>query len=188
MPFLTSHFFKKTNELRVEIARKSALMLLYLFLPWSFLEYVQSKLFERLPIRENFHTRSRIASFREMMSDDREFDKWRTFPEQERRKCREKAREMFYHGYRNYMEHAFPLDELDPIGCKGRGPDVEKPDNININDVLGQRDSHYNQGAELKRKVLTKSCIFLDKFSKILMIGNKIRNFCGKYEIRKKIG
>ena len=52
---------------------------------------------------------------------------------------REKAKNMFYHGYNNYMENAFPLDELDPIGCKGRGPDVERPENININDVLGKR-------------------------------------------------
>lgn len=52
---------------------------------------------------------------------------------------REKAKNMFYHGYDNYMENAFPLDELDPIGCKGRGPDTEKPENININDVLGKR-------------------------------------------------
>ncbi len=32
---------------------------------------------------------------------------------------------------------AFPLDELDPIACKGRGPDRLDPENININDVLG---------------------------------------------------
>ena len=28
-------------------------------------------------------------------------------------------------------------DELDRIHCLGRGPDVANPDNININDVLG---------------------------------------------------
>jgi hypothetical protein len=35
------------------------------------------------------------------------------------------------------MKHAFPLDELNPLHCNGRGPDYENPDNININDVLG---------------------------------------------------
>jgi len=35
------------------------------------------------------------------------------------------------------MKNAFPLDELDPIHCKGRGPDHENPSNININDSLG---------------------------------------------------
>ena len=49
----------------------------------------------------------------------------------------EESRKMFYHGYDNYMKHAFPLDELNPIDCNGRGPDYAHPDNININDVLG---------------------------------------------------
>ena len=39
--------------------------------------------------------------------------------------------------YDNYMKHAFPLDELNPLECSGRGPDYQNPDNININDVLG---------------------------------------------------
>ncbi|VDM70067.1 unnamed protein product [Strongylus vulgaris] len=47
------------------------------------------------------------------------------------------AREMFYFGYENYMSHAFPADELDPIHCRGRGHDYGNPSNININDVLG---------------------------------------------------
>ena len=49
----------------------------------------------------------------------------------------EETRKMFYHGYDNYMKHAFPLDELNPLHCSGRGPDKDDPDNININDVLG---------------------------------------------------
>ena len=44
---------------------------------------------------------------------------------------------MFYFGFDNYMTHAFPLDELNPHDCNGRGPDYDNPDNININDVLG---------------------------------------------------
>ena len=59
---------------------------------------------------------------------------------------------LFQHGYDNYMQHAWPLDELNPLACCGRGeyfkyfspqhyqcsgPDTENPDNININDVLG---------------------------------------------------
>ena len=49
----------------------------------------------------------------------------------------EETKKMFQHGYDNYMRHAFPLDELNPLDCAGRGPDTEHPDNININDVLG---------------------------------------------------
>jgi len=58
-------------------------------------------------------------------------------PLQRRAELREEVRGMFYHAYDNYMRHAFPLDELNPILCAGRGPDRANPDNININDVLG---------------------------------------------------
>lgn len=47
------------------------------------------------------------------------------------------TKKMFYFGYDNYMNLAFPLDELNPILCNGRGPDYDNPSNININDVLG---------------------------------------------------
>ncbi|XP_070559815.1 ER degradation-enhancing alpha-mannosidase-like protein 1 [Ptychodera flava] len=63
--------------------------------------------------------------------------KYNYFPESERLKRLEDVKRMFYFGYDNYMKHAFPKDELDPIHCTGRGPDKENPDNININDVLG---------------------------------------------------
>jgi hypothetical protein len=41
------------------------------------------------------------------------------FPD-EARELREEVREMFYHTYDNYMEHAFPLDELKPLSCSGK--------------------------------------------------------------------
>ncbi|XP_068714333.1 ER degradation-enhancing alpha-mannosidase-like protein 1 isoform X1 [Montipora foliosa] len=63
--------------------------------------------------------------------------RYQYFSETERLKLREKAKQMFYFGYDNYMNFAFPKDELDPIHCTGRGPDYENPSNININDVLG---------------------------------------------------
>ncbi|PVD24290.1 hypothetical protein C0Q70_14761 [Pomacea canaliculata] len=49
----------------------------------------------------------------------------------------DEAKKMFYFGYDSYIKYAFPLDELDPIHCTGRGPDYDNPSNININDVLG---------------------------------------------------
>ena len=60
---------------------------------------------------------------------------------------------MFYFGYDNYMAYAFPEDELNPIYCRGRGPDYHNPSNININDVLGERETraktdHNMQGLE----------------------------------------
>lgn len=41
--------------------------------------------------------------------------------------AKEQAKEMFYFGYDNYMKYAFPMDELDPIHCRGRGPDYDNP-------------------------------------------------------------
>ncbi|KAM9799998.1 ER degradation-enhancing alpha-mannosidase-like protein 1 [Syngnathus typhle] len=63
--------------------------------------------------------------------------RYSSFPGTLRATMKEKAREMFYFGYDNYMKYAFPKDELNPIDCEGRGPDVHNPSNININDVLG---------------------------------------------------
>ncbi|XP_015787790.1 ER degradation-enhancing alpha-mannosidase-like protein 1 isoform X1 [Tetranychus urticae] len=63
--------------------------------------------------------------------------KYATFSESMRLEMLQKTREMFQFGYDNYMKHAFPKDELNPILCTGRGPDILNPSNININDVLG---------------------------------------------------
>lgn len=43
---------------------------------------------------------------------------------------------MFYHGYNNYMDHAYPADELMPLSCKGRYRDVEY-NRGDIDDALG---------------------------------------------------
>ena len=49
------------------------------------------------------------------------------FEESERLRLRDQAKEMFYFGYDGYIKYAFPMDELDPIHCTGRGPDYENP-------------------------------------------------------------
>uniref|UniRef100_A0A8D9EQC7 alpha-1,2-Mannosidase n=6 Tax=Cacopsylla melanoneura TaxID=428564 RepID=A0A8D9EQC7_9HEMI len=63
--------------------------------------------------------------------------KYGSFPESLRIEMREQSRSMFYFAYDSYMKYAFPLDELNPVNCSGRGPDYDNPSNININDVLG---------------------------------------------------
>ncbi|KAK9528890.1 hypothetical protein VZT92_013023 [Zoarces viviparus] len=63
--------------------------------------------------------------------------KYSFFPDKLKAKMKDMAKEMFYFGYDNYMKYAFPEDELNPIDCEGRGPDVLNPSNININDALG---------------------------------------------------
>lgn len=57
-----------------------------------------------------------------------EYDrKYSSFPDELKVKMRGMARDMFYFGYDNYMKFAFPKDELNPIACEGRGPDVLNP-------------------------------------------------------------
>ena len=56
--------------------------------------------------------------------------KYAVFTESERLEMLEETKKMFQHGYDNYMRHAFPLDELNPLDCAGRGPDTEHPDNM----------------------------------------------------------
>ena len=47
-------------------------------------------------------------------------DKFGHFPEEARLEMVKKAKEMFTFGYDSYMKFAFPMDELDPIHCKGK--------------------------------------------------------------------
>ncbi|QIW98738.1 hypothetical protein AMS68_004256 [Peltaster fructicola] len=50
---------------------------------------------------------------------------------------RQDTRNLFYHGYTNYMTHAFPEDELKPISCVPQTRNRENPADIGLNDVLG---------------------------------------------------
>ncbi|KAG6331731.1 hypothetical protein ID866_7360 [Astraeus odoratus] len=61
-------------------------------------------------------------------------DKWTT---ERKHALRDATRELWYHGFDNYMSNAFPFDELSPLSCKGRGPDWGNPSNIAFNDVSG---------------------------------------------------
>jgi uncharacterized protein (DUF924 family) len=61
------------------------------------------------------------------ISNEQRYQHYLYFSRSERLQYREKAREMFQYGYDNYMKYAFPQDELDPIHCRGRGPDNERP-------------------------------------------------------------
>ncbi|KAL8869099.1 MAG: hypothetical protein Q9174_004524, partial [Haloplaca sp. 1 TL-2023] len=50
---------------------------------------------------------------------------------------RHEAEHMFYHGYDNYMRHAFPEDELRPLSCRPLTRDRVDPTHVELNDVLG---------------------------------------------------
>ncbi|KAL8947055.1 MAG: hypothetical protein Q9183_007832, partial [Haloplaca sp. 2 TL-2023] len=49
----------------------------------------------------------------------------------------QEAEHMFYHGYDNYMRHAFPEDELRPLSCRPLTRDRVDPTHVELNDVLG---------------------------------------------------
>lgn len=46
------------------------------------------------------------------------------FNDSERIQMLKLARDTFVFAYDNYMQHAFPSDELNPVYCNGRGPDL----------------------------------------------------------------
>ena len=50
---------------------------------------------------------------------------------------RQDTESLFYHGFNNYMEHAFPEDELRPLSCKPLTRDQSNPAHIELNDPLG---------------------------------------------------
>jgi len=54
-------------------------------------------------------------------------EKYRYFSEDERLKSKKDAQNMFYFAYDSYIKYAFPYDELNPIACMGRGPDLDDP-------------------------------------------------------------
>jgi len=50
---------------------------------------------------------------------------------------RHETRHVFYHGFDNYMQHAFPDDELRPLTCAPLTRDRHNAAHIEVNDVLG---------------------------------------------------
>lgn len=55
---------------------------------------------------------------------------------EEKQSLMDKSKEMFYHAYNNYMEHAYPADELMPLSCKGRWRTKDN-NRGDMDDVLG---------------------------------------------------
>ncbi|PWY77129.1 seven-hairpin glycosidase [Aspergillus heteromorphus CBS 117.55] len=53
------------------------------------------------------------------------------------KELRRETEHMFYHGFENYIEHAFPEDELRPLSCRPLVRDRENPAHAELNDVLG---------------------------------------------------
>uniref|UniRef100_A0A3Q3RFB4 alpha-1,2-Mannosidase n=1 Tax=Mastacembelus armatus TaxID=205130 RepID=A0A3Q3RFB4_9TELE len=58
-------------------------------------------------------------------------------PQDEKQRLRKQVVEMFDHAYQNYMDHAYPADELMPLTCRGRVRGLE-PSRGDIDDALGK--------------------------------------------------
>ncbi|XP_005478788.1 ER degradation-enhancing alpha-mannosidase-like protein 3 isoform X1 [Oreochromis niloticus] len=56
---------------------------------------------------------------------------------EEKQKLKNQVVEMFDHAYQNYMDHAYPADELMPLTCRGRVRGLE-PSRGDIDDALGK--------------------------------------------------
>uniref|UniRef100_A0A1A8CWV2 alpha-1,2-Mannosidase n=1 Tax=Nothobranchius kadleci TaxID=1051664 RepID=A0A1A8CWV2_NOTKA len=56
---------------------------------------------------------------------------------EEKNKLRNQVVEMFDHAYQNYMDHAYPADELMPLTCRGRVRGLE-PSRGDVDDALGK--------------------------------------------------
>ncbi|CAN4099574.1 unnamed protein product [Withania somnifera] len=63
---------------------------------------------------------------------------------QEAKQLRDEVREMFYHAFNGYMEHAFPRDELKPLSCGGEdtlgGYALTLIDSLDTLALLGDRE------------------------------------------------
>ncbi|KAL9408222.1 hypothetical protein AB3S75_046721 [Citrus x aurantiifolia] len=70
---------------------------------------------------------------------------------EEARQLRDEVREMFYHAFDGYMEHAFPLDELRPLSCEGEdslgGYALTLVDSLDTLALLGDRE-HFTTSVE----------------------------------------
>uniref|UniRef100_A0A1A8Q5L6 alpha-1,2-Mannosidase n=1 Tax=Nothobranchius pienaari TaxID=704102 RepID=A0A1A8Q5L6_9TELE len=56
---------------------------------------------------------------------------------EEKNKLRNQVVEMFDHAYQNYLDHAYPADELMPLTCRGRVRGLE-PSRGDVDDALGK--------------------------------------------------
>ncbi len=86
---------------------------------------------------------------------------------------KEAAREMFYHAYNNYLDHAFPKDELAPISCSGhdtencRGCLLTFYDALDTLAVLGNRSEYQVESNALIRPFevyVSNSCTGVHSF------------------------
>ncbi|KAI9811552.1 MAG: alpha mannosidase-like protein [Thelocarpon impressellum] len=84
---------------------------------------------------------------------------------------RQETVDMFYHGYDNYMNIAFPEDELQPVACAPLARDTEHPENIVLNDVLGNY-----------------SLTLIDSLSTLAILASSPSDYNGKAKAQRSFG
>lgn len=71
---------------------------------------------------------------------------------------RDEVKNMFYHGFDNYMQYAFPLDELKPMSCTGEdslgGYSLTLVDSLDMLALLGDR-TRFSEGVNWLGKNLS---------------------------------
>jgi hypothetical protein len=81
------------------------------------------------------------------LSDEMEIEDER---EELMERIKAEIREMFYFGYENYLNHAYPLDELKPISCGGEneygGFSLTLIDAVDTLAVLGDKEEFVRIG------------------------------------------
>uniref|UniRef100_A0A8C5H2N9 alpha-1,2-Mannosidase n=1 Tax=Gouania willdenowi TaxID=441366 RepID=A0A8C5H2N9_GOUWI len=65
------------------------------------------------------------------------YDLGQAMSQDEKLRLRNQVIEMFDHAYQNYMDHAYPADELMPLTCRGRVRGLE-PSRGDVDDALGR--------------------------------------------------
>lgn len=103
-----------------------------------------------------------------------------SFGRRELDEYKSQVKELFYFAHDNYLEFAYPYDELQPISCVPKTRNFKDPDDLITNDVLG------NFSVTLIDS-LTTIAIFNDKEKFISMIELIEETFPGKFDIDSTI-
>lgn len=59
------------------------------------------------------------------------------YTRQDKAALRALARDTWLHAYKSYRRIAWPADEVKPLSCSSQGHDRRHPENLEVNDVMG---------------------------------------------------
>lgn len=92
----------------------------------------------------------------------------------EKLQLRDEVVEMFYHGYRNYMERAFPHDEIKPVSCTSHntfgGYSLTLIDSLDMLALIGDYREFFLQVRYIGTHVRFESDLFVSVFESTIRI------------------